>query len=85
VRSAEWTQIFADVLGRPIVIPTEPGIGARGAVLTAAAALSEPIDVDAWTANARTVQVRPQIAEVYERGYAEYLDSLASARQRWSR
>ncbi|OQO92500.1 carbohydrate kinase [Saccharomonospora piscinae] len=85
VRSAEWTQIFADVLGRPVVIPGDPGVGARGAVLTAAEALSEPFDVDVWASHSRTVDYRPRIAEVYERGYAEYRDSLTSARDQWSR
>lgn len=85
VRSAEWTQIFADVLGRDVVIPADPGVGARGAVLVAARALSDPFDEDVWAANARTVTVQPHIADVYERGYAHYLDSLDAARQRWSR
>ncbi len=85
VRSPEWTQIFADVLGKDIVVPGDPGVGARGAVLVAAEALSEPFDADLWAANSHTVHVQPQIAEVYEQGYADYLDSLASARQQWSR
>ena len=77
--------LFADVLGRDVVIPADPGVGARGAVLVAARALYDPFDEDAWAANARTVTVQPHIADVYERGYAHYLDSLDAARQRWSR
>lgn len=85
VRSAEWTQLFADVLGRPIVLPDEAGVGARGAALVASDALGDPLDVEAWAGRARTVECRPHVAEIYERGYAEYLDTLAAARERWSR
>lgn len=85
VRSAEWTQIFADVLGRPIVLPGDPGVGARGAVLVAAEALGDPFDAQAWASNSRTVEFRPGVAEDYERGYADYQDSLTSARELWSR
>jgi erythritol kinase len=84
VRSREWTQIFADVLARPIVIPSDPGVGARGAVLTAAEALGEPYDLDLWAAHSRLVECDPASVEAYERGYAEYQDSLATARTGWS-
>ncbi|WP_199431640.1 FGGY-family carbohydrate kinase [Qaidamihabitans albus] len=84
VRSAEWTQIFADVLGRPIVIPSDPGVGARGAVLVAAEALGAPFDAELWASNSRTVRFEPEAAEFYDRGYAEYQTSLASARELWS-
>ncbi|GAA1192950.1 FGGY-family carbohydrate kinase [Prauserella alba] len=83
VRSAEWTQIFADVLGRPIVIPSDPGVGARGAVLVAAEALGEPFDAERWAASSRTVQFEPSAAEFYRSGYADYQAALASARQLW--
>ncbi|MFD9958027.1 FGGY family carbohydrate kinase [Amycolatopsis sp. NPDC058986] len=83
VRSAGWTRIFADVLGRPIVIPGDPGVGARGAVLTAADALGQPYDRDRWADNARTVEFRPGNVEIYERGYADYQASLAAARGLW--
>ncbi|PXY31134.1 FGGY-family carbohydrate kinase [Prauserella muralis] len=84
VRSPEWTQIFADVLGRPIVIPGDPGVGARGAVLVAGEALGEPFDVDLWAGNSRTVEVVPANVEHYERGYAEYQTSLNAARDHWT-
>ncbi|MBB4687837.1 FGGY-family carbohydrate kinase [Amycolatopsis jiangsuensis] len=83
VRSPEWLRIFADVLGRPIVIPSDPGVGARGAVLTAAAALGSPFDRDRWAANSRTVEVRPEKVAGYERGYADYQASLSAARGLW--
>ncbi|GAA1941761.1 FGGY-family carbohydrate kinase [Amycolatopsis minnesotensis] len=84
VRSAEWTQIFADVLGTPIVIPSDPGVGARGAVLVAAEALGAPFDAAEWASHARTVEVVPENAEFYRRqGYADYQASLAAARGLW--
>ena len=84
VRSPEWTQIFADVLGRPIVLPGDPGVGARGAVLVAAQALGEPYDADVWAANATTVEFEPANTKAYDQGYAEYQASLAAARGLWS-
>ncbi|WP_116044218.1 FGGY-family carbohydrate kinase [Amycolatopsis palatopharyngis] len=83
VRSTEWTQIFADVLGRPIVIPGDPGVGARGAVLVAGEALGEPFDAELWAANSRTVEARPENTAVYQRGYDEYQAALAAAREQW--
>lgn len=83
VRSVEWTRIFADVLGRPIVIPADPGVGARGAVLVAGEALGAPFDAALWAANSRTVEVRPENADIYQRGYEDYQAALAAARQQW--
>ncbi|WP_020669793.1 FGGY-family carbohydrate kinase [Amycolatopsis nigrescens] len=83
VRSPEWTQIFADVLGRPIVIPGDPGVGARGAVIVAAESLGVPVDVELWAANSRTVEYRPGDAEFYQQGYADYQASLSAARGLW--
>ncbi|WP_329068479.1 FGGY-family carbohydrate kinase [Amycolatopsis sp. NBC_01480] len=83
VRSPEWIRIFADVLGRPIVIPSDPGVGARGAVLTAAAALGTPFDRERWAANSRVVEFRPENVAAYERGYADYQASLSAARGLW--
>jgi erythritol kinase len=80
VRSVEWIRIFADVLGRPIVIPADPGVGARGAVLVAGEALGEPFDAALWAANSRTVEVRPENVDVYQRGYDDYQAALAAAR-----
>ncbi|MFJ8813633.1 FGGY family carbohydrate kinase [Amycolatopsis thermoflava] len=83
VRSAEWTQIFADVLGRPIVIPSDPGVGARGAVLVAAEALNQPFDAELWASSSRTVSPVPENVEFYQSGYADYQASLTAARGLW--
>lgn len=84
VRSPEWTQIFADVLGRSIVLPGDPGVGARGAVLVAGDALGEPFDAELWASNSHTVRFDPANAQRYERGYADYQASLSAARGLWS-
>jgi xylulokinase len=82
-RSDGWLQLFADVLGRPLRIA--PGeAGARGAVLAAAQRLGTGLDPEEWT---RAVGVRdpdPARAAYYQDGYADYLDRVVAARQRWS-
>ncbi|MBK0870305.1 MULTISPECIES: FGGY-family carbohydrate kinase [unclassified Saccharopolyspora] len=82
-RSATWGQIFADVLGRPLHVPHEAGVGARGAAMTAWDALGEPVDREQWAAARRTVSPDPAAAEFYERGYRAYLESIDRARPVW--
>ncbi|KAA5827156.1 FGGY-family carbohydrate kinase [Saccharopolyspora hirsuta] len=82
-RSAAWSQIFADVLGRPLHVPYEEGVGARGAAMTAWDSLGEPVDRELWAAARRTVQPHPNAVEFYERGYREYLVSIDRARPHW--
>ncbi|GAA2344711.1 FGGY-family carbohydrate kinase [Saccharopolyspora halophila] len=82
-RSAEWSQIFADVLGRPLHVPHEEGVGARGAAMTAWDSLGEPVDRQQWAAARRTVEPDPAAAAFYERGYREYLASIDRARPHW--
>lgn len=47
-RSLAWTGLLADVLGRPLKV-VEGEVGARGAVLAAAARYGVPLDTAAWT------------------------------------
>lgn len=82
-RSAAWSQIFADVLGRPVHVPHEEGAGARGAAMTAWDALNEPVDRESWAAARRTVRPNPRSVEVYERGYRDYLSAIDRARPVW--
>lgn len=84
VRSAEWTQIFADVLGQPIVLPDDAGVGARGAALVAAETLGVGEDVRGWCRSAREVRNDPEATARYQEGYRDYLDSLNAARPLWS-
>ncbi|GGI85194.1 carbohydrate kinase [Saccharopolyspora subtropica] len=82
-RSAAWSQIFADVLGRPLYVPHEVGVGARGAAMTAWDSLGEPVDREQWAAARRTVVPHPDAVEFYERGYRAYLASIDRARPHW--
>ena len=84
-RSAGWSQIFADVLGRSLHVPHEEGVGARGAAMTAWDALGEPVDREKWAADRRTVRPDPGASEHYERGYREYLEAIDRARPLWRR
>jgi erythritol kinase len=82
-RSAAWSQIFADVLGRPVHVPHEEGVGARGAALTAWDCLGDPVDREQWSAQRRTIHPDPRAVEFYERGYHDYLASVDRARPVW--
>ena len=82
-RSARWSQIFADVLGRPLHVPHEEGVGARGAAMTAWDSLGDPIDRDRWAAARRTVEPDPVAVAHYDRGYRQYLASIDRARPHW--
>ncbi|MBB5156719.1 FGGY-family carbohydrate kinase [Saccharopolyspora phatthalungensis] len=82
-RSAAWSQIFADVLGRPLHVPYEEGVGTRGAAMTAWDSLGEPVDRELWAAARRTVVPHPSAVEFYEHGYRDYLDSIDRARPQW--
>lgn len=83
VRSAGWTQIFADVLGLPIRIPDQPEVGAFGAYAVARESLGDPLPAPLLRAGARTVSPRPENRQVYEESYAAYLDRVARARADW--
>ena len=83
LQSGAWAQIFAEVIGRPLYLPDETAVGARGAAMVAWAGLGQPVDHDAWRAQRRRIQPAPARVAEYERGYAEYRESLASARALW--
>jgi gluconokinase len=75
LRSPAWTQIFADVLGRPVVASAEPEATSRGAAVLALVALGVLPSIEA-----------AQVADgpVYEPDGARYaLYQAAIARQRW--
>ncbi|MBA0050987.1 carbohydrate kinase [Streptomyces sp. AJS327] len=80
-RSGPWAQLFADVLGRPVRIPTETEVGALGAVTVARRALGEPFPEGGQPF--RTVDPRPEHRAVYEHGYARYRAALTGARAGW--
>lgn len=84
VRSPEWTQMFADVLGREIVLPSDPGVGTRGAALAGAHSLGRSVDTAEWTKPAAIVAPDPENTAFYESGYTEYQCSLTAARRMWA-
>jgi xylulokinase len=75
-----WPQLVSDVTGRPQEIP-EQTIGAcyGDALLAATAAGLVPSGTD-WAKLARTIQPRPELAEVYDRRYAVYRELYATTR-----
>ncbi|HEY8472687.1 MAG TPA: FGGY family carbohydrate kinase [Natronosporangium sp.] len=87
VSSAEWAQIFADVLDRPIRTLAGAEIGARGAALAARRALgidgAEP--PEPWHLAGRTYYPDPATRDRYDAGYARYLESIDHARPMWNK
>src|SRR5260370_40373044 len=75
-----WPQLVSDVSGRAQDIP-EQAIGASygDALLAATAVGMVPPDTD-WTTISRTVQPRPELAELYDRRYGLYRDLFAATR-----
>jgi xylulokinase len=71
-----WTQIKADVTGRPIQVPDQPNASALGAAILAGVATG--VYRDFPDAVARTVRIRREHqpdagqAEIYSQGYATY-------------
>ncbi|MDD7968702.1 FGGY-family carbohydrate kinase [Actinomycetospora lemnae] len=84
-RSGPWAQIFADVLERPLVVPDDPGLGTRGAAITAARALGEDVDPAAWAAPSRTVEPSADAHTCYADGYLRYRAHVDTARSFWAR
>lgn len=83
LQSDAWAGIFADVLGRPLYLPTDAAVGARGAAMIAWAGLDNPVDEEVWRSQRRRIDPDPQRVVVYERGYATYREQLTSARALW--
>lgn len=84
-RSGPWSQVFADVLGQPLHISDDPGMGVRGAALTAARAIGHPVEESAWAPATHEVTPNPEYREHYERGYRRYRETLEAARSLWQR
>ena len=84
-RSAAWMQIFASVLGREVFLAREGEVGARGAVLAAAAAIGSPLDARVWTEPTTLVRPDPEQVERYETGYRRFQQHLQAARRLWLR
>lgn len=85
MKSGPWTQVFADVLNRPVILPTDNAIGVRGATAAAWQSLGDPLDVRKWLAQGTEIHPDPRHRTCYEEGYARYRDHLDEARRRWAR
>ncbi|RNL83356.1 FGGY-family carbohydrate kinase [Halostreptopolyspora alba] len=83
-RSRAWIQVFADVLGRPVVLPSDDAMGVRGATAAAWRALGEPVDGTRWLEQGTRISPQPHLRDQYEEGYARYRAHLDSARALWS-
>lgn len=83
LQSEVWASIFADVLGRPLYLPRDAAVGARGAAMVAWAGLGTPVDEDLWRSQRSRVDPDPERAAFYETEYAAYRARLASARALW--
>ncbi|UNT00192.1 carbohydrate kinase [Streptomyces tubbatahanensis] len=82
-RSAGWMRTFAGILGRPVRVPLEAEVGARGAAVVARAALGDPVDEERWHAGYRLVEPDEEVRALYEQGYADYRARVEAARTRW--
>jgi xylulokinase len=81
-RSEAWLQIFADVLGRPLLLAAQE-TGARGAVIAAVRRWGRAQDLAQWTVPAGVREPDPANVAYYAQGYAGYLERVADARLRW--
>jgi erythritol kinase len=84
VRSEEWLQIFADVLGAPLHLPGDTCVGARGAALRAWHALGAGVDDAQWRAARELIIPNPSAVEFYDTAYQHYQGDLAAARDQWA-
>ncbi|MEU4965112.1 FGGY-family carbohydrate kinase [Streptomyces smyrnaeus] len=82
-RSPGWMRTFAGILGRPVRVPVETEVGAKGAAVVARTALGDPVDEEQWHTGYRLVEPDENNRAGYERGYARYRERVAAARARW--
>ena len=81
--STTWSQMIADVLQRPLHIARRPEVGARGASIAAMDAVGIAYDPDLWTAPEGVITPRQEMAAPYQRGFANYLETIAAVRPLW--
>lgn len=82
-RSRGWMRTFADILGRPVRIPAEAEVGAKGAALVARRFLGDPVDEERWHAGYEVIEPDPRNRALYEAGYAAYRSAVERTRPRW--
>lgn len=83
--SETWSQMVADVLGRPLHIARRPEVGARGAALAAMDVEGIDYDIEAWTAPEGVIEPHRETAAAYDAGFDRYLATVEAARGLWNR
>ena len=83
LQSEAWASLFADVLGRPLLLPNDAAVGARGAAMIAWAGLGRPVDEELWRSQRRRIEPDARRAAFYSDGYERYREQLDSARELW--
>jgi sugar (pentulose or hexulose) kinase len=84
-QSLAWRQVLSDILQRPLRIARTPEVGARGAAMAAMIGAGIDFDRDEWTRPEGDVQPSESLADLYEEGFAYYLEQLQTARELWDR
>lgn len=84
VRSAEWRQILADVLQRPLLLARQPEAGARGAAMAALLGGGCDLDIEVWTRPEGEIAPRGELAGLYDEGMGFYRGRLEAARGAWA-
>ena len=87
--SAVWCQIFADVLGRHILVPAGTEFGAKGAAIVAGVGLgaydSYAEGADATVETVREYEPVSERTEVYDEFFEVYKDIRRSTAENWDR
>jgi sugar (pentulose or hexulose) kinase len=66
-------------------IARTPEVGARGAAMAAMIGAGIDFDRDEWARPEGDVQPSENLADLYEEGFAYYLEQLQAARELWDR
>lgn len=78
-----WAAIFADVLGRPLLLPDDAAVGARGAAMIASAGLGRPVDEELWRSRRPGLDPDAGRTAFYDEGFTRYREQLDRARALW--
>ena len=86
-RSAEWVQLFADILQTPIEIPRGTELGAMGAAMCAGVAAgvfdSFADGADRMVKIAGRVEPDPEVKAIYDTKYALYRKTIEALEPVW--
>ena len=83
IKSREWAKIIANVMNRPISIPNEELVGARGVARIAWQYLNNPVDETLWESQRITINNDPELSKFYDQKFIKYKEELSVARKTW--